>query len=411
MQTPGNHDDNGDSRDASGPLTGIRVLDLSTVYAAPITAMILGDYGADVLKVEHPRGDPARSHGHSKDGHGLWWKVISRNKRAVTLTLSHPTGRELLEALAKDADVLIENFRPGVMEKWGLGPERLQEINPSLVILRVTGFGQFGPYAERRAFGTLAEAMSGFAHQTGQPDGPPTLPPFGLADGVTGLAGAIAVLLALYHRKENGGRGQVIDISLLEPLLTILGPGPSVYDQLGIVPGRHGNRSTNNAPRNTYQTRDRRWVAISASATSVAERVMRLVGRPDIAEQPWFSSARERVRHADQLDSIVAGWIGARDFDEVMAAFEDAGAAIAPIYDVEQLMSDPQVDALDAITKIDDEDLGPLRMQNVMFRLSDTPGAIRFAGRRLGQDNEDVYAVRLGLSPERVAELRDEGVI
>ena len=411
MQTPGNHDHNGDSRGASGPLTGIRVLDLSTVYAAPITAMILGDYGADVLKVEHPRGDPARSHGHSKDGHGLWWKVISRNKRAVTLTLSHPTGRELLEALAKDADVLIENFRPGVMEKWGLGPERLQEINPSLVILRVTGFGQFGPYAERRAFGTLAEAMSGFAHQTGQPDGPPTLPPFGLADGVTGLAGAIAVLLALYHRKENGGRGQVIDISLLEPLLTILGPGPSVYDQLGIVPGRHGNRSTNNAPRNTYQTRDRRWVAISASATSVAERVMRLVGRPDIAEQPWFSSARERVRHADQLDSIVAGWIGARDFDEVMAAFEDAGAAIAPIYDVEQLMSDPQVDALDAITKIDDEDLGPLRMQNVMFRLSDTPGAIRFAGRRLGQDNEDVYAERLGLSPERVAELRDEGVI
>ena len=411
MQTPGNHDDNGNSRDASGPLTGIRVLDLSTVYAAPITAMILGDYGADVLKVEHPRGDPARSHGHSKDGHGLWWKVISRNKRAVTLTLSHPTGRELLEALAKDADVLIENFRPGVMEKWGLGPERLQEINPSLVILRVTGFGQFGPYAERRAFGTLAEAMSGFAHQTGQPDGPPTLPPFGLADGVTGLAGAIAVLLALYHRKENGGRGQVIDISLLEPLLTILGPGPSVYDQLGIVPGRNGNRSTNNAPRNTYQTRDRRWVAISASATSVAERVMRLVGRPDIAEQPWFSSARERVRHADQLDSIVAGWIGARDFDEVMAAFEDAGAAIAPIYDVEQLMSDPQVDALDAITKIDDEDLGPLRMQNVMFRLSDTPGAIRFAGRRLGQDNEDVYAERLGLSPERVTELRDEGVI
>ena len=411
MQTRGNHDDNGDSRNGSGPLTGIRVLDLSTVYAAPITAMILGDYGADVLKVEHPRGDPARSHGHSKDGHGLWWKVISRNKRAVTLTLSHPTGRELLEALAKDADVLIENFRPGVMEKWGLGPERLQEINPSLVILRVTGFGQFGPYAERRAFGTLAEAMSGFAHQTGQPDGPPTLPPFGLADGVTGLAGAIAVLLALYHRKENGGRGQVIDISLLEPLLTILGPGPSVYDQLGIVPGRHGNRSTNNAPRNTYQTRDRRWVAISASATSVAERVMRLVGRPDIAEQPWFSSARERVRHADHLDSIVAGWIGARDFDEVMAAFEDAGAAIAPIYDVEQLMSDPQVDALDAITKIDDEDLGPLRMQNVMFRLSDTPGAIRFAGRRLGQDNEDVYAERLGLSPERVAELRDEGVI
>ena len=206
--------------------------------------------------------------------------MISRNKHTVTLNLGHPTGKELLERLVVDADVLIENFRPGVMEKWGLDPDRLQEINPSLVILRVTGFGQFGPYAKRRAFGTLAEAMSGFAHQTGQPDGPPTLPPFGLADGVTGLAATVAVLLALHHRQATGGRGQVIDISLLEPLLTLLGPGPSVYDQLGIVPGRHGNRSTNNAPRNTYKTRDGRWVAISASATSIAERVMRLVGVP-----------------------------------------------------------------------------------------------------------------------------------
>jgi crotonobetainyl-CoA:carnitine CoA-transferase CaiB-like acyl-CoA transferase len=403
--------DNGNARSASGPLTGVRVLDVSTVYAAPITAMMLGDYGADVVKVEHPRGDPARTHGHHKEGHGLWWKVISRNKRTVTLNLGHPEGRDLLERLAIDADVVIENFRPGVMEKWGLGPDHLQDINPALVILRVTGFGQTGPYAKRRAFGTLAEAMSGFAHQTGQPDGPPTLPPFGLADGVTGLAATIAVLLALYHRRCNGGRGQVIDISLLEPLLTLLGPGPSVYDQLGIVPGRHGNRSPNNAPRNTYKTRDSRWVAISASATQVAERVMRLVGRPDIAEQPWFHSARERVRHGDQLDDIVAGWIGARDFDEVMRAFEDAGAAIAPIYDIEQLMGDPQVEALDAITTIEDEDLGPLRMQNLMFRLSETPGAIRFAGRRLGQDNEYIYSERLGLDPERVAELRARGAI
>jgi crotonobetainyl-CoA:carnitine CoA-transferase CaiB-like acyl-CoA transferase len=394
-----------------GPLDGIRVLDLGTVYAAPVAAMLLGDYGADVIKVEHPRGDPARTHGHNKDGHGLWWKVIARNKRAVTLDLGRPEGRELLEGLAAEADVLIENFRPGVMERWGLGPDRLHELNRGLVILRVTGFGQFGPYAQRRAFGTLAEAMSGFAHQTGQPDGPPTLPPFGLADGVTGLAGAIGVLLALYHRDTNGGRGQVIDVSLLEPLLTLLGPGPSVYDQLEIVPGRHGNRSPNNAPRNTYVTRDGRWVAISASATSIAERVMRLVGRPDIAEQPWFSSARERVRHGDRLDGIVGGWIRARDFDEVMAAFQEAGAAIAPILDVEQLVNDPQVEALDAITTVEDEDLGPLRMQNVMLRMAQTPGAIRFAGRRLGQDNEDVYAERLGIDPQRLAELRADGVI
>ncbi|TML99552.1 MAG: CoA transferase [Actinobacteria bacterium] len=395
---------------AGGPLGGVRVLDLGTVYAAPITAMLLGDYGADVLKIEHPRGDPARTHGPSKDGHGLWWKVISRNKRTATLVLSRPEGREIMERLVEDADVLIENFRPGVMEKWGLGPERLLEINPDLVMLRVTGFGQTGPYAQRRAFGTLAEAMSGLAHQTGQPGGPPTLPPFGLADGVAAISGAYAVMLALYHRDANGG-GQVIDLSLLAPLLAILGPGPSAYDQLQIVPGRQGNRSSNNAPRNAYETRDRRWVAISASATSIAERVMAIVGRPDIARQEWFSSARERVRHADELDRIVGEWIGARDFDAVMATFEEAGAAIAPIYDVEQVVNDPHVRATGIVTTVDDEDLGPLTMQNLAFRLVGSPGRIRFAGRGLGQDNDEIYAERLGLPPERIALLREQGVI
>jgi crotonobetainyl-CoA:carnitine CoA-transferase CaiB-like acyl-CoA transferase len=394
-----------------GPLAGVRVLDLGTVYAAPITAMLLGDYGADVVKIEHPRGDPARTHGASKDGHGLWWKVISRNKRTATLVLSRPEGREIVERLVADADVLIENFRPGVMEKWGLGPEQLLEINPGLVMLRVTGFGQAGPYAHRRAFGTLAEAMSGLAHQTGQPDGPPTLPPFGLADGVAAISGAYAVMLALYHRDQNGAGGQVIDLSLLAPLLGILGPGPSAYDQLGVVPGRHGNRSTNNAPRNAYKTRDGRWVAISASATSIASRVMGIVGRPDIAEREWFSSARERVRHADQLDGIVAEWIGAREFDEVIAAFEQAGAAIAPIYDMEQVVNDPHVRATEMIATVQDEDLGPLKMQNLPFRLLGSPGRIRFAGRGLGQDNEQVYGERLGLDREHLAQLREEGVI
>jgi crotonobetainyl-CoA:carnitine CoA-transferase CaiB-like acyl-CoA transferase len=396
---------------ADGPLTGIRVLDLGTVYAAPITAMLLGDYGADVVKIEHPRGDPARTHGPSKDGQGLWWKVISRNKRTATLVLSRPEGREIMERLVADADVLIENFRPGVMEKWGLGPERLLEINPNLVMLRVTGFGQTGPYADRRAFGTLAEAMSGLAHQTGQPDGPPTLPPFGLADGVAAISGAYAVMLALYHRDVHGGGGQVIDLSLLAPLLAILGPGPSAYDQLDRVPGRHGNRSPNNAPRNTYKTRDGRWVAISASATSVATRVVQVVGRPEIAEREWFSSARERVRRADQLDRMVADWIAAREFDEVMAAFQDAGAAIAPIYDMEQVVNDPHIRATDMITTVDDEDLGPLKMQNLAFRLLGTPGRIRFAGRGLGKDNNFVFADRAGLDRERIERLREDGVI
>ncbi|WP_016880707.1 MULTISPECIES: CaiB/BaiF CoA transferase family protein [unclassified Rhodococcus (in: high G+C Gram-positive bacteria)] len=401
------------STPARGPLHGIRVLDISTVYAAPITAMMLGDYGADVIKIEHPTGDPARTHGARKNGHGLWWKVISRNKTCITLNLGTAEGQQMLRDLVVDADVLVENFRPGVLEKWGLGPDRLRDLNPELVMLRVTGFGQSGPYAERRAFGTLAEAMSGFAHQTGSEDGPPTLPPFGLADGVAGLAGAFGVVTALLHRNSpaGDGKGQVIDLSLLEPLLGILGPGPTAHDQLGTIAGRNGNRSPNNAPRNTYLTKDGRWVAISASATSVAARVMRLVGRPDIVEQPWFESAGERSRNGDLLDEAVAKWIADRPLHEVTAEFERVGAALAPIYDVAQLMNDPHVLDRDCITTIDDEDLGPIKMQNLMLRMLGTPGAINFAGRRLGQDNEQFYQNTLGIDPDRLTALTEKGVL
>jgi crotonobetainyl-CoA:carnitine CoA-transferase CaiB-like acyl-CoA transferase len=400
-----------DGENSAGPLAGLRVLDLGTVYAAPITGMLLGDFGAEVIKVEHPKGDPARTHGLSKDGHGLWWKVIARNKRTMTLNFSTRQGQDILRLLVAQADVVIENFRPGVMEKWGLGPDGLMAVNPGLVMLRVTGFGQTGPYAERRAFGTLAEAMSGLAHQTGQEDGPPTLPPFGLADGVSGISGAFAVLLALYHRDVSGGRGQVIDLALLEPLLGILGPGPSVYDQLGIIPGRHGNRSPSNAPRNTYLTADGRWVAISASATSIAERVMRLVGRPDLAQEPWFASAGERVRRAEVIDRPVAEWICERPFAEVVEAFQEAGAALAPVYDMAQLMEDPHVLARESVTTIEDEDLGPLKMQNLFFRLSETPGAIRHGGRRMGQDTEDVLGELCGVKGDELDALREEGVV
>ncbi len=387
------------------------MLDLGTVYAAPLAAMLLADFGAEVIKVEHPRGDPARTHGRSRNGCGLWWKVLSRNKRTITLDLATARGRELLADLAARSDVLIENFRPGVLERWQLGPDVLQAVNPRVVILRVTGFGQFGPYAQRRAFGTLAEAMSGFADMTGQPGGPPTLPPFGLADGIAALAGANAVMFALYERDNHSGAGQVIDLSLIEPILTILGPGPSVYDQLGVVGRRQGNRSSNNAPRNTYKTKDGRWVVVSASATSVARRIMRIVGRDDLVDQPWFESARERVRHGDELDGAVAAWIAERDYEHVQQTFVDAGAALAPVYDTADLMADPQIRALDAITTIQDEQLGPLRMQNVMFRMLATPGRIDFAGRCLGQDNEEVYGEILGLDRDEIADLREEGVI
>lgn len=398
-------------RKAHGAIDGIRVLDLSTIIAGPLAAMLLGDFGADVIKVEHPRGDPMRTHGHSKNGRGLWWKVISRNKRTVTLDLSKEFGQQILHRLVAVSDVLIENFRPGVMERWNCGYEQLCKLNPRLIMLRVTGFGQFGPYASRPGFGTLAEAMSGFAHLTGQPDGPPTLPPFGLADGIAGLAGAVAVLLALYRRDSQDGRGQMIDLAIIEPILTVLGAQPTIYDQLNLVLQRMGNRSGNNAPRNTYKTRDGRWVALSTSADSVARRTLHLVGRPDIAEEPWFAAGSERAKHADELDAIVAGWIAERDLPDVVAAFESAGAAIAPVYDIAQIMADPQYAALNTIIEVVDDELGTLKMQNVAFRMSRTPGAVRFPGRALGADNEEVYGELLGIEPGRLVELKDEEVI
>jgi len=394
-----------------GPLQGVRVLDLATIYAGPFAAMLLGDYGAEVIKVEHPRGDPMRGHGHSKDGVGLWWKMVSRNKRAVTLDLSKPQGQELLLGLAERSDVIVENFRPGVMERWNLGYERLRAGHPGLVMLRTTGFGQFGPYSSRPAFGTLAESLTGFAHLTGQPDGPPTLPPFGLADGIAGLAGAVAVMMALYHRDARGRQGQVIDLAIVEPILMVLGAQPIVYDQLGIVLRRMGNRSGNNAPRNTYRTRDGKWVAISTSADTVAQRTMRLVGHPEVIEEPWFRTGAERAEHADELDEMVGGWIAQRDLDEVLRAFEKASAAIAPIYDTREIMADPQFKALGTFIEVADDELGNMRMQNVAFRMSDTPGEVKFPGRRLGQDNRQVYSELLDLDDARLNELSMAGVI
>jgi crotonobetainyl-CoA:carnitine CoA-transferase CaiB-like acyl-CoA transferase len=394
----------------TGALQGIRVLDAATLFAGPLAATLMADFGADVIKIEHPKGDPVRTHGYAKDGVPLWWKMMSRNKRAVTLNLGRAEGQAMLRELARQSDVLVENFRPGTLERWNLGPDVLHELNPRLVITRVTGFGQTGPYSSRPGFGTLAEAMSGFAAITGDPDGPPTLPPFGLADGITGLATASAIMFALQARQATG-RGQVIDMAIIEPILTILGPQVSWFDQLGVVQERRGNRSVNNAPRNVYRTADDRWVAISTSAQTIAERVMHLVGHPEVIAEPWFASGAERARHAEELDAMVGGWIAARPFDQVIAAFEAAEAAVAPIYDIRQVMADAQYQALGTIATVADPDLGPLKMQNVMFRMSDTPGAIRWAGRRKGQDNEAVYGELLGLGRDRLAQLVDLGVI
>lgn len=391
-----------------GALHDLVVLDIATLFAGPMAATMLGDFGAEVVKIEHPdRGDPVRTHGAAKDGHGLWWKMLARNKKSVDLYLGSKDGREAFKKMVAGADVVIENFRPGTLERWGLGYDVLSAINPRLVLARVTGFGQFGPHAERPGFGTLAEAMSGFAAITGEPGGPPTLPPFGLADGIAALTTAYSIMTAL-HARARTGRGQVIDLAITEPILTVLGPQPTVYDQLGTVQERLGNRSSNNAPRNTYRTADGSWVAISTSAQTIAERVMRLVGRADLIEQPWFASGAERAEHADELDAAVGGWIGQRKRDEVVAAFEEAQAAVAPIYDVRDVFEDPQFQALDTITTVEDPDLGPLRMQNVLFRLSETPGEIRTTGPAQGAHTVEVLS-RFGVDAETIERLTGEG--
>jgi len=393
----------------SAALAGLRVLDVSTLFAGPLAATMLGDFGAEVIKIEHPKGDPVRYHGASKDGVGLWGKVVGRNKRGITLYLGSAEGQDVFRRLVASADVVIENFRPGTLERWGLGYEELSRINPGLVLVRVTGFGQFGPYSGRPGFGTLAEAMSGFAAITGEPDGPPTLPPFGLADGISALAAAFATMTALRAR-DTTGRGQVVDLAIIEPILTLLGPQPTVYDALGQVQQRTGNRSANNAPRNTYRTRDGRWLAVSTSAQSIAERVMHLVGRPEFVDEPWFASGAERAQHADELDEAVGSWIAERDRDEVVRAFEEAHAAVAPIYDVRDVLADPQFNALGSLVRVPDPELGSVLMQNVLFRLSETPGEIRSAGPSIGQHTEEVLG-ELGIGPDEVAELRRKGAV
>lgn len=396
---------------AQGPLAGVRVLDVSTILAGPLACQILGDFGAEVIKIEHPvAGDGMRGHGPTKNGAPLWWKEISRNKRTVGLNLSAPEGADVFRELVKTADVVVENFRPGTFERWGLSPEVLTALNPRLVLARVTGFGQYGPYASQPGFGTIAEAMSGFAHLTGTADGPPSLPAFGLADSICGIATSSAVSMALLARERNGGRGQVIDMNLLEPIMTAVGPGPTVYQQLGVVGMRHGNRSTNNAPRNTYRTKDDQWVAVSTSAQRIAEKVLRLVGHPEVIDEPWFAAGHSRAEHADLLDEYVGGWIAERTRDEVLAAFTDAGAAVASVNTARDIVEDVHIRETEMLVEVDDPDFGPLLQHNVMWRMSQTPGDIRFTGRPPGHDTDDVLA-EIGIVPDVLADLRARQIV
>ena len=397
------------------PLSGITVIDCGQVVAGPTIAMILGDFGAEVIKVENPDGgDQGRYFGRSKNGVPLTWKQLSRNKKTITLSLSKPAGQALFCRLIEKtrADILVESFRAGTFERWNLGYERLRELSPGLTMIRVSGFGQTGPYKDRPGFGTLAEAMSGFAHVTGQPDGPPTLPSFALADTTAALYATIGALLCLYQRDaKKSGRGQSIDVSLLESLYTMLSGHAVAYDQLGLPGRRTGSRTSGSAPRNTYRTKDDRWIAIAGSTQALTERLFKEMGRADLITDPRFKTNRDRLANVAALDEIVGAWVQERTQTECIAQLVKAEVAVAPVADFKDLAEDPHLLARKTLVAIDDPELGTLRMPDVLPRLSETPGKIRHAGLPMGVYNREIYQGRLGLTDAEMEKLKAEGVI
>lgn len=396
----------------SGPLTGMRVIDAGNMIAGPLAATQLADFGAEVIKVELPGiGDSMRHWTPMKDGRSLWWKVIGRNKRLVTLTLSKPRGQELFRQLAAGADIVIENYRPGTFERWGLGYAELAKVNPGLVMVRVSGFGQTGPYAKRGGYGTIAEAFSGIPSFTGFPDRPPTLPGFPMADSVASTFAAMSAMFAIYNRDHNGGRGQEIDVSLYEPLFRLVESQVIGFDQLGIVKERQGNRLAEDSPRNTYETRDGRWIGISASSQRTFERLAAAMGMPELVSDPRFADNASRCANDVELDTILAHWFRDRDCGAIMALFEQAEVVAGPVLDIADIFKDPHYAARRNIVSVRDEDFGSVRMQGVVPRFVGTPGEIRHSGGALGADNREVFIDELGLSAGEFAALQAEGVI
>ncbi|TDE10697.1 CoA transferase [Jiangella asiatica] len=395
-----------------GALSGVRVVDAATLGAGPFVATMMAEYGAEVIKVEQPgSGDPLRHWGPQKNGVGLMWKSMSRNKKTASLNLRLRAGQDVFKQLVAASDVLIMNTRPSTLRTWGLAYEELRDVNAGLVMLHITAFGAGGPRSDQPGFGTLGEAMSGFAHLTGEPSGPPTLPPFMLADSVAALTALSGVMMALHHRDVGGGDGQLIDVNLIEPLARLLEHTVLSYDQLGLVAQRMGNRWDVSVPRNTYRTLDGKWIAMSGSAPSIARRVFLAIDREDLLSQPAYADAQGRLANAVEIDRLVAEWISAKTLDDAMKTFTDHGVAAAPVYDVVELLEDEHLVQRKAFVPIKDPDLGQVTVQAPVMRLSRTPGAVEHLGREVGADNVAVYQGILGFTNERMMALSEEGVI
>jgi crotonobetainyl-CoA:carnitine CoA-transferase CaiB-like acyl-CoA transferase len=391
----------------TAPLAGVKVIDIANFLAGPMASMFLADFGAEVIKVERPgSGDEIRYWGNNKNGVGLMYKLINRNKRSVTADLRTPLGVEIVKRLVRDADIIVENYRKGTLEKWGLGYDVLSKINPGLIMLRLTGFGQTGPNSHKPGFGTLAEGYAGYTYITGYPDQPPLLPGFGLADDTAGLMGAFLATVAL-QEKNRSGKGQVVEYAIYEPLLTLLGPQVVDYDQLGVIQERNGSRLPFTAPRNTYRTKDDKWVSISGSAQSTFERMCEALEVPALVKDPRFLDNRLRIQNAPALDDALQAAIERFDRAELIVLFDMFDATVAACNNVQEIFEDPHIQARGNIVPIPDEELGgPLRMQNIVGNFSRTPGKIRHAGPVLGSSNRDILVDQLGFSKE---ELRQAG--
>jgi crotonobetainyl-CoA:carnitine CoA-transferase CaiB-like acyl-CoA transferase len=388
-----------------GPLDGVRVLDLSRLVAGNMLSLQLGDLGAEVIKVEPPRGDPLRD--WREDGEPLFWKTYARNKRSLVLDLRVAEAREALLRLAARADVMIENYRPGTLEEMGLGPDVLSARNPDLILVRISGFGQTGPYAELPGFGTLVEAMSGFAARTGFPDREPVLPPLALADMIAGLYGSNAVVTALLARMRGTARGQVIDVSLLEAIFSILGPEAAIYRHTGKVKERVGSASNTSAPRNVYRCADGKYVALSASMQSMAKRVLAVIGRPEMIEEERFrtNSARVKPQNRALLDAAVGGWFAQRTREEALRIMRENEVTVGPVYNIDDAVEDAHFRAREIIVDAQDEDLGAIPMHNIVPRLSATPGVWRRPAPALGEHTDEILT-EAGYDAAGIAALR-----
>ena len=394
-------------------LQGLRVVECATVVAAPLLGRIMADFGAEVIHVEHPgKGDHLRYFGFSVDGINPWWKYYDRNKKSITLNISKEKGRNLLLELLKDADIFIENFRPGRLEEWNIHYEDLSKINPRLIMVRVTGFGQNGPYRNQPGFGTLIEAMSGFAAMVGEADGPPTLPPFPLADSFAALFGLYATMFAIYYRDVVGsGKGQVIDVSIWEGLYAMMGPNAVIYDLTGDVLKRVGNRAFTSAPRNCYETKDNRWVAIAGATQTTAARFFDAIGQPDLIEDPRFNSNENRIKNVEALDEIVGKWFKAHTLEEIIEFLKEREVPVGPVMDIRDIIKDPHAQAREMVINSPDDERGSLMMEGIFPKMSLTPGSVNHAGKSQGADNKEIFEERLGLSRKEMEALSKENII